>query len=1035
MHNRDGLDRGERRRRVEKGKNLSVLDTQLNTLIEQTIKISGIVHYYTLQYQQKGHFNDLIRELKQHKEDGTLEPSVALIRIFLENLSQISLRFNQQWRNYPEWYLENILRVKPLPKKGNKIWISLQKIPSERVVVKKDVRFVTYNDQQQSLYYTLTEDLELPETTLEKAYIINLVKDRYKVPEKDLDMVTSLKVRDLKIQPDPGKREETNLKTIGIKLTSPALLLREGQRTVTITFYSEKDWQEKIVEIIKEIRTQKNSRDNAFRNLQYDARFSDQLFKNMFYLTISTAEGWQPITSYTVTRDKKGGGFELTFILDEKFPPTAACTLEKHKFSSNYPKLNIHLNFDAWMYPYSWIKNVLISRIKIKTEVQNISNLQVYNELGRIDISTPFPPFGMNIRKGSWMTVGNYEMAVKNTRKISLDIRWGQLPDDEEGLAGYYRQYDQNIHNASFTLLPRYLGDYEWKKTTDERKVHLFSTVNNHKNNLPEEKAPLYSKTCISGIEVDKMTPVGIPEEAYEYTQQTRSGFVNLSLVSPEMGFGEALYQKIFVEQLMKNSKGSKQYPVVNPPIHPVIERITLAYEAEDTIDLQMPDGDSTVDYILPVDTLTHFPERAKQSVSFAIQLDDTNLLLALKNPEPGKELDVFFEFISEPEETASFFSEPVQWYIGHMRNWKEIEGALLIQKEETMQLSVSGRIRFRLPFQITPDLYDHENLLWIRAGIKGGKNKMNLLRSIALNPVLLQLDEETLKKDVSFHSALPVLTPEKTIPGVIAYHPLTAFFEGRPHETITDRMIRISEYITHRGRAVTPRDYERLLLQEFTDIGKVLCYSELEKDSNGDRVNVVLAVLPAAYSEKPLVSNYTMIKAERYLNSLSTQYIGKIKITNPAYEQVLVRIILQQEMKDKVGQKALYFSKKSTQDLIRLINSYIVPWKRDKELPVFGYRIPLEKMYRAIERKLKIEEISIDTFQIFCFRKKEEGYKIYDYHTEQEEGRTSYIAPDQANTLFIPATDHIVHVRGDGTEFTETFGIDEMKLGDTFII
>lgn len=1039
MTNRDGLDREERIKRLTKGKKISVLDTQKNALIEQTIQISKNVRYYSHQYKQQGNFGDLIKELKSHKEDEKQEPSIALIRIFLENLEKISCKFNERWRNYPEWYLENVLKVKPLPKEGNKIWVTLQKSHSDHITINKDMRFITHNDQQQTLYYSPTEDLELSNTTLEKAYIVNLEKDVYKVPENSLNMVTSLNVRDIISNDNLLKSSGINLKTIGIKLTSPALLLREGKRIVKITFYSDKNWQENVIKVIKDIRTYNNSSDNEALNKQFEGWNPNQLYKNIFYLTISTSEGWKEIPNYTITRNKKSGGLELMFTLDEKFPSTEACTLEKHHFITNFPKLNIHLNFDAWMYPYSWIKNLLINRIEIKTNVYSIGNIQIYNDLGKIDSSTPFAPFGINIRKGSWMTVGNFEMAVKNTKKVTLDIRWGQIPDDKEGLFGYYRLYDQNINNTSFTLLPRFLENYEWKKTTDSKNVYLFSTSNNQINNRPEENAPLYHKSSISVQGLDEMTPVKTPEESYEYNQQSRSGFVSFSLNTPEMGFGEAMYHKIFVEQLMKKSRALKNYPTINPPIQPLIERITLSYEAEDVINLQVPDKQSAVDYIIPIDTLTTFPENEKKSIFFSIQLDETNLLFALKNPEPGKELNVFFDFAPEPEEIATYFSQPIQWYIGHMRNWREVDETLFIQKDETMRLLVSGRIQFRLPNLIAPDLYDHENLLWIRAGIKGNNNKIIQLKSINLNPVLLIMNNDTLKSEVSFKSVTPILKPEKPIPGVNACHSLTPFFEGRPHETKNDRMIRISEYITHQGRAVTPRDYERLLLQEFTDIGKVLCYREPDKQQKGNRVNIVLAILPAIYSDKPLVSNYIMIKAERYLSSLNTQYVDKIKITNPAYEQILVRVILKHEIdpsEEKIEEEGLlYFSKKSSQELVQLINDYIAPWQSKKILPSFGFNIHLDKMYNDIENKLKKEQISIDRFQVFRFKNKNEHYKIYEYKMGHGEDTDSIIVPEEANKIFIPAKDHIIHVRHKNTDLNENFGIGEIKLEDTFII
>lgn len=1026
MNYRDGLDRDTRERRADQGKDLSVLDTNLDQLIDQAINLSGIIRYYNLQNHPEGYFDNLLKKLKSLTENGSVEPSVALVHIFLENLRETTTQFNQQWRNYPEWYLKNILRVRPLSKQGNKIWLRLEKIPFEQVKVRKDTRFVTRNEQQQLLYYKVAEDVELSNTALAKSYIINLTKDSHKIPESYLDMVTSVNVNEVQIQANLPVAQKTYLKTIGIKMTSPALLLREGQRLVTLNFYCEKGWQNEIVAVVLKIMKLKRNREtDQAQNLEYEGLFYEQIFNNIFYLTISTTEGWTPIPNYTFTKLKKGVGFELKFTFDEKFPSTEACSLEKHKFISKFPKLNIHLNFDAWMYPYSWIEKVRIEKIEIKTEVHNINNIQVYNELGKIDLSTAFPPFGIRNRKGSWMAVGNYEMAIKHTKKINLNIRWGQLPEHNEGLYGYYKQYGQNINNASFTFSPAYLNHYEWERCSiPGTPLYLFATEENEENNRPKEKSPLYHKTCIAGINISKMPPIKVDEEHYEYTQQTRSGFISFMLQTPDMGFGEDLYHKLFAEKLIEKAKKKYRYPTVNPPINPLIERITLSYEAEDTLNFNASDHESKVDYILPVDTLDHFPENTTDAINFAVQLDEVNLLMALKDVELGKTLDIFFDFKPDQVESLSFLPSPIQWYIGHMRNWKPVPETFLIQKDETMHLSISGRMRFQLPHQIAADLYDHEGFLWIRAGIKNGQNKISMLKSVAQNPVLLQLDDKTLHEDISFNSAQSIFEPEENIPGVIAYQPLTSFFEGRANETDKDMMIRISEYITHQGKAITRRDYERLLLQEFPDIGKALCYKK--EDENPGTISI--AVLPALYSDKPMVSNYLMIRVEQYLNSLTTQYVKNIEITNPSYEQILVRMILKKEI-------GIYLSQKKLKDTLELIHKYIAPWQVNKQLPKFGYSIPLADLYHSIETQFKDKGVNIYSFEIFCFSKEKERYEMREYKPDTVDKNTLFIRPSKANTIFIPAAEHIIHIIDKDAELLPNFGINEMSLGDTFII
>jgi len=1008
-----GLNRDMRIKAVRKGKNITLLDTALTSLQEQAIALSSIINYYDNSGQPKGSFAPLITRLKNNKADGNEDPSVALIRIFLENLQQVTLNYNKQWKHYPEWYLKDILRIEGLQAAGNKIWVSLEPFPQENLFIAKGTRFITQNAAQQPLYYAAIESMEFPNTTLEKAFLFSLVQNPYKVSDKNLAIVSSVNFKELQIlarEVQPLKENNTDL---GIKMTSPALLLKEGIRTVIITFYP----SDKQAEITKKLINYILQLANYFtseENLQH----KNVLLKNIFSLTISTTEGWTAIQNYSIDSNEKDKSLILTFTLDEQFPSTIGCSKEKHNFTSKYPKLNIALNPNAWVYPYSWIKDLFIGLVKIETKVSNISHIDAYNEFGTIDISTPFAPFGINVSKGKWMTFGNYEMAVKNSKKVNLDIRWGQLPDHTEGLFGYYKSYNQDIDNQSFTLNLHYLKDYEWNRTKNiQEPRYLFAT--GEQNDEPARREILYNKTCISTIIIDEMPPVKIAEEEYGYTQQTRSGFVRLSIQSPAMGFGEGLYHKLFTDQLIKKAKKKETAVEINPPINPIIERMTLSYEAEDFIHVNKQDEENAIDFILPFDTLDYFPINQKTTVPIAVTLDQNNILFALKNVKAGSTLNLFFTFKPEQDETITTRPNPIHWYIGHMRNWELIPESVLIQKDETMRLSVSGRIQFKLPLKIDSSLYDHEGLLWIRAGVQ----TLNQLESIAPNPIQLQLDAETIRQGISFKHALPKLAQEVNIPGLAKVHALTHFFEGTEQETTEETMIRVAEYISHKGRAVTARDYERLVLQEFNDIGTTLCYQQKKENS----IIVKIAVLPAHYMEKPLVSNYTMLKIERFINSIKSPYAQNIQITNPTYEKVVVRLILQPESKD------VYLSNKNVQRILAIVNLHIAPWQYRKRLPAFGYQIDIDKMYNSILTKLKAVHVMIQSLQLFCIKANGEPYVQHTYTPKSPDKQLVY--PSHINTLFIPANEHIIHVVDENKQIPDNYGISEMKLGDTFII
>lgn len=1029
-NSKDGLSREDRLKRLSSGTPFSAIDNGQESLLQQSLKIAGFLRYYNLYNQPEGYFDELLESLNNPAKffnetragvaNGLVEPSQALLLIFLENLHKTTLNFNERWRKYPQWYLEDVLKVKPLPLLPNRTWISLEKKPLETVTVKQGTGFVIPNKAGRALHYKLTEDIELLDTIVTKGYILNFEKDNKRVPESYLDFVTAIRVKELQIEQNALDTSKY-LKTVGIKITSPALLLREGERTVTLTFYDENNWMEYLVKNIKGFESYFKEKDPSLTNEEYAEWVGSKFFNNMFYLSISTTEGWNNIKNLAVTTGKESNTLVLQFTLDESFPATSGCTIEKHKFSSKYPKLNVHLNFDAWMYPYSWMKDFLLHKVKIETEVNKISNIHIYNELGKVDSSKPFPPFGINNEKGAWFAVGNYEMAIKNTKSIDVDIQWRQLPEDKTGLYGYYYQYDKNINNASFTLQSRFLADFVWKETPHRSKFYLFSTAGKEEAQ-PVYNAQLINETRLEQINVEQMPSVKISEEEYEYSLKSRSGFVDFILETPEMGFGETEYRKLFTEQIMKNARKDQKYPTINPPINPLIERITLSYRAEDIINMHevSQNGDSAVDSILPIDSLTYFPESTRKAIPFAISMEESNILLALKNVEPGKLFNLFFDFIPSLEEIAEQNIPNIKWYIGNMRQWQAMPQSF-IQKDETRRLSVDGRMQFLMPDNIDASLFDNEGQLWIRGGISLKDDTVIIpkLNAVYLNAAQLELEIDFTEEDkVPFKDIQGQLKSEKNIPGISSFKQLTSFYEGRESEDHRDMLIRVSEHITHQGKAVTPRDYERITLQAFPDIAKVKCFKDPEDMKSS---NVYLAVLPFSNSDRPLVSNYVMVKIERFLSKLTSAYVANIKVTNPVYEEILVRAVLKFN-----GE---YLSDARRKLMLQNINNLIAPWQNNEKLPEFGYTISLKKIRDVICNEFK-SEITITDFAVMRIERYKGKYTIYEYTNTND-----IIIPPKPNILFVPETDHIIHIEGVDGEFTDNFGIDEMKLGDTFIL
>ncbi|MCC8134057.1 MAG: hypothetical protein LIP04_11135 [Tannerellaceae bacterium] len=79
------------------------------------------------------------------------------------------------------------------------------------------------------------------------------------------------------------------------------------------------------------------------------------------------------------------------------------------------------------------------------------------------------------------------------------------------------------------------------------------------------------------------------------------------------------------------------------------------------------------------------------------------------------------------------------------------------------------------------------------------------------MNAIQVYREPEGMK--ISLPEGAVLDTSEQSLPGIESIRQITPFETGSPIENKTTRLMRISEYITHRNRAVTARDYERLTL------------------------------------------------------------------------------------------------------------------------------------------------------------------------------------------------------------------------------
>jgi hypothetical protein len=1005
MNSLSQQDRIDRLRNVQF---FDVIDSSVDSLLQQAEAIAAFIHYHDLKGVLDGYFSQFLQDLKTIREkgvenfvpDGNLEPAQALLFAFVKQLHEITGNFNLRWKNYAYWYLQNVLGAQPLPVRNHKICLHFTKTTNGRIRLEKHTGFRLAESDAGAPVYRLDADFTIENTTIEKVISIYFNREKNIKPASDFHFVTALQIKELsagELTENPlfannSKPEHT--RPLGFILVSPSLLLREGKRCVSLTL--ERDNEKKLTEKLKILL-------EDWKRKLADIELSVRSLQNIFYIRISTAESWKVIENYAVKLE--GENLLLKFTLPEDFPSTTPCRQEIHDMQADFPALQIYLNYDAWLYPYSWLKYFPLKKIRIKTEVEGINNVQVYNDLGKVDCSKPFQPFGINTEKGALMVIGNYEMSVKHVRLFDVKIHWGQLPEHPQGFKGFYAGYGLPVDNTSFKVQVYYLSDYGWKAGNE---YALFGAA-------PD--TPLNRETVLRAINMEKMPVNILAEEDYTYTISSQTGFVSFMLQSPGMGFGEKQYRKVFSEYMLHEVSAKKFFwkrPKIAPnePYKPIIERITLNYTSEETIDLRKQPSSvfASVYHISPFGDRKIYPtDSENHDISPVFQMDtDANILLALRNVRKGGALNLYFDFLPFNKEIYLDEIPQIKWYLGNGYQWEAIPGES-IGPDKTINLLESGFIRFFLPGDLNEALFDENGNIWLRAAIEKHEEIIPCIKKVYINVA-----------EASCHSLTVAGTlwkPEQNIPGISEVRAI-ASYSGKEQEKPEQLLMRLSEYASHRGKAVTARDYERMTLQHFPDIAKVKCLSavSVNPDKKGGVTLVIIPVERDVFSQRHRATSRQILKIKEFFVGRTSAAVRFVDVINPLYEGVLVRC--------RVRFRKRYPVVAGLSCLADLLNKLIAPWQQPGGLPVFDYALDMDVLRQRILEQEFVSEV--EALSVIIISEEAEGsYQLYEY------GKNDHIIrPSTPFAVFVPAREHLIITNTD-----TGFGINEMTIGESLVI
>ena len=838
-------------------------------------------------------------------------------------------------------------------------------------------------------------------------------------------------------------------------------------------------------------------------DLIFDKNQSDlfyKVFRNNFSLSFTSEQGWLHVVDYSILPydydegreenkpsdsaapgSKSGLRFKLT--LGQQHDPIVPYDPEIHGdlIKTKLPIFRCCINERSRFYPYSLFNGLVVNSFKVDVDVKGLSQIISYNQHGQIDNAKPFLPFGPLPNNNSFFMFGNEEMARKKLSHLSLDFEWGELPRSIGGFSTHYKEYTTPFNNATFKVRATALSNNKWwpfNGQTDNPAVRLFRS-------LKDDKLASSSIVPINVVEYGVPVKFDSVKESFQYTHGTRNGFFKLSLEEPEGAFGHVIYNNILSRTMTENARLKKPKELPNLPYTPIVNKILLNYRSckktscetiSDKIngDKYYDDAhDEKIFQLHPFGYEVTYPLKEKPCYLMPQYTYEGNLFIGISSKALAGILTLYFDLSKEVVQSGNTAQSrknvmSVDWFYLSSNSWIRLSDRRLLS-DSTLGFTVSGIVTLDIPVDInTGNSVMPAEYYWLRVSTNNDIDSYNNIFTISTNAlsVTRKLDDRNQKS--SSTGSLAKAKPNKwssikTVPGLGKIIQAGTSFDGKQAESDRAARTRISERIRHKNRAVTPWDYERIILEHFPDIYKVKCFPSFRKKASSNMPGQVLIVaMPHVERNSDeecktaILSSIDLIRIKSYIEKYCSPFVTP-KVINPAYDQIQVRCTVRLVEGTSDG---VYINL-----LNKAISNYLCPWTTTGIASRFGWEIR-QKDFESYIRNLDYIDFVTD-FSILCISVDGKGkFHLYDTAAELAKGmgiETNTVTSTSSNinerssrknfknssintgfivkphypwSLPIPAIKHFIKTTKESrVKNAEKTGINELEIGNNFII
>ena len=526
----------------------------------------------------------------------------------------------------------------------------------------------------------------------------------------------------------------------------------------------------------------------------------------------------------------------LTLTLDAKALAVQLPNLALHGLSADAPLLRVMLRptwraaEQAWATAYPELHSLRLARVCLSVAVKGLTSLALRNDSAVLDAKKPFEPFGAQPASGARLLIGHPELVSKPLDSLTLRFRWMGAP---ASFKDQYINYKGGLDAGSFNARVGFNDGSLFGPAT--AAMAFFDA---------DTSADVVRAITLSA---DPGSPATARTVGNDVGQWSRSLVWELAgdfqhSVYPSLALQTAMAMASFVAA---GGKPSATQFLLNPPYTPKLKSLSLEYSASVAVAVaDLPKDPPTANLaLIHLHPFGYAPAAAELDLDAngqPVAHPEAVPLLPLYNGEGA--LYIGLGHLQAPQTLALLLQVaegsanpdvppgPVSWACLDGDRWVSLQDGALLE-DGTRGLINSGIVRLALRPVAPSTRLPGANLAagklyWLRVAMDRASAGVCDMVAIHPNAVVASFVDQG---DANDHLTSPL--PPETITalrtplaGVGKLKQPYSSFGGKPAEANADFNLRVSERLRHKQRALTPWDYERLVLEHFPHLHKVRC-------------------------------------------------------------------------------------------------------------------------------------------------------------------------------------------------------------------